>query len=180
MSDHSIAIVPKKSEYDNNNAKAQEILNWLIAKDIVKGELSGCILSENSGYSVSEGARDYTDFPDELPFLLSANGLEIITSREVFHTGETGMEKCICPSCGEDISQEEWSFIEYWFCHDTDESLCPICDTYIDIHKLRIEPAWGFSNLGFKFWNWPDFKPDFIKEFRKKLKCEVEIVKQHV
>lgn len=180
MSDYSIAIVPKKSVYADNKAKAQEILNWLIAKGIVKSQLSDCILSENKGHAVSEGARNVSAFPDDLPFGLTTNGLEIITNREVFHTGETGMEKCMCPNCGEDISEEEWTFIEYWFCHDTDESICPLCDVYVDIHELKILPAWGFSDLGFKFWNWPDFNPDFIDDFQSLLKCEVVIVKQHV
>lgn len=180
MSDHSISIVSKKSEYPDNRIKAEEILKWLISKDIVKSNLSDCILSAEKGYAVSEGARLITDFPEALPFFLSTNGLEIITNREVFHTGETGMEKCICPNCGEDISQEEWNFIEYWFCHNTDESICPLCDVSVVIHQLEIIPPWGFSNLGFKFWNWPDFKPLFIDEFQNALNCDVIIVNQHV
>jgi hypothetical protein len=180
MSDHSITIVPRKSSYENNTAKAQEIVNWLISKDIVKSVLSDCILSESTGYAVSEGAKKVTDFPESLPFHLTVNGLGIITNREVFHTGETGMLNCICPDCGNDIAQEEWMFIEYWFCHETDLSPCPFCDADIAIHEMKIQPPWGFSNLGFKFWNWPDFKREFIDEFQNVLNCEIVVVNQHI
>jgi hypothetical protein len=42
MSDTSIAIVPKKSSYPNNVEKADEILKWLISRDIVKETLHNC------------------------------------------------------------------------------------------------------------------------------------------
>ena len=32
------------------------------------------------------------------------------------------------------------------------------------------------SNLGFIFWNWPEFKEDFINEFKIKLNCVIEIL----
>lgn len=68
MSDHSISIVPKKSKYYENQIKAEEILEWLISKDIVKPYHSDCILSEEKGYAVSNGARQITDYPESLPF----------------------------------------------------------------------------------------------------------------
>ena len=40
MSDYSISIVPKKTEYPNHEEKAREILEWLIEMDIVKPEKS--------------------------------------------------------------------------------------------------------------------------------------------
>lgn len=180
MSDHSIAIVPKKSVYYDNKTKAEEILEWLISRDIVKPELSDCIMSLEGGYGVSEGAKQIVSFPDDLPFFLTTNGLEIITDKEVFHAGESGMDQCICPNCGEDIAQKEWIFIEEWFNEDKDKSVCPLCNVLVDIHELKIKPQWGFSNLGFKFWNWPDFKPAFIEEFQNRLKCEVVVVNQHI
>jgi len=32
------------------------------------------------------------------------------------------------------------------------------------------------SNLGFTFWNWPEFTDEFINEFRMRLNCEITIV----
>lgn len=180
MSDHSIAIVPKKSVYDNNETKAEEILEWLISKDIVKPELSDCILSFEKGYAVSDGAKQIVNFPDDLPFDLLSNGLEIITGKEVFHAGESGMEECICSNCNENIAHEEWTFIDEWFIGAGDKSVCPLCNVMFDIHELKMKPQWGFSDLGFKFWNWPMFKTSFIEEFQDRLKCEVVVVRQHI
>lgn len=36
MSDHSISIVPRISNYPDKEKKSQEILAWLIAQDIVQ------------------------------------------------------------------------------------------------------------------------------------------------
>jgi hypothetical protein len=101
MSDHSITIVPRLSNFPDNIVKANEILDWLISQDIVKPSLSDCVLSSNKGYAISEGAKSVTNLPDELPFDRGVNGLEIITKRQVFDTGESGMYECICPNCKE-------------------------------------------------------------------------------
>ena len=79
MSDHSISIVPKLSIYPDKEKKAKEILDWLISLDIVKPTLSNCVLSSDTGYAISNGARNVTKEPDNLPFDLITNGLDIIT-----------------------------------------------------------------------------------------------------
>ena len=43
-----------------------------------------------------------------------------------------------------------------------------------------IKPEWGFSNLGFTFWNWPPFTDQFIKNFKQRLGCDVNIVFSHI
>lgn len=107
MSDHSISIVPRQSSYPDNKVKAKEIIDWLISLNIVKPTLSDCILSSDNGYAISDGAKQVTNLPDELPFDLITNGLEIITERQIFHTGENGMDECLCPNCKTDIASEE-------------------------------------------------------------------------
>ena len=98
MSEHSISIVPRQSSYPDKENKATEILNWLISLDIVKATLSDCILSANNGYAISNGAKNVSDDPDNLPFDYTVNGLEIITTRQIFDTGENGMDELICPN----------------------------------------------------------------------------------
>ena len=49
MSDSSISIVCEKSRYSNNEEKAQEILEWLVANDIVEPTQSDCILGNEYG-----------------------------------------------------------------------------------------------------------------------------------
>ena len=56
MSDNSISIVCKKSNYRGNKEKTQEILAWLVSKDIVKPYPSDCTLGSENGYRISSGA----------------------------------------------------------------------------------------------------------------------------
>ncbi len=148
--------------------------------DIVKGTLSDCVLSENGGYAVSEGAKQVTNFPSDLPFSLITNGLEIITERNIFHTGEGGLEDCICPNCNTNIASENWIFLEEWFDHKNNHVTCPNCHYTSEINEYTFSPQWGFSNLGFSFWNWPDLTNDFIDAFRQKLGCAISVVYTHI
>ena len=179
MSDHSISIVPRQSSYPDNKAKAIEILDWLVSKDIVKPTLSDCILSSNNGYAISDGAKQVTIFPDDLPFDLVTNGLEIITERQVFDTGENFIDELTCPSCNENIALDDWD-LNPWSNQESNNLTCPQCGHETEIHNYTFEPDWGFSDLGFTFWNWSEFTDDFINEFKKKLNCEISIVNQHI
>lgn len=180
MSDHSISIVPRQSNYSDNKAKAKEIVDWLVSKNIVKPTISECVLSSNNGYSISEGAKGITAFPEDLPFDLITNGLEIITERQVFHTGERGMDECICPNCKTNIASEEWDFLNDWAEQKSNHITCPLCNVSNDIHQFSFSPDWGFSDLGFTFWNWSDLTNEFITEFRKKLGCDISMVYTHI
>jgi hypothetical protein len=178
MSDYNISIVPKQSNYPDKEIKTKEILDWLVSLDIVKPTLSDCILSDKNGYAISDGAKNVVDDIDTLPFGLVTNGLEIITERQVFDTGEHGMEELICPNCKQNISDEEWSFFDEWFEQENNEMTCPLCNVATNIHQFKFTPEWGFSDLGFKFWNWSELKDDFIFQFKQKLNCEISIVHQ--
>jgi hypothetical protein len=179
MSDTSISLVPKKSTYANNKIKAKEILDWLVAKDIVKSTLTDCVYSDDGGYEISEGAKYYTIYPEDLPYEFSPNGLQIVTEREIFHAGENGLEEIICPKCKENIADDDFDF-DPWSNMENDDLHCPQCENKSEIHKYKFEPEWGFSDLGFTFWNWPDFTEEFIKEFEVMLNCEISIVNQHL
>ena len=180
MSDYSISIVPKQSNYENKEEKAKEILEWLISLDIIKPSLSDCILSSAYGYSISTGAKAVANQPEFLPFDLITNGLEIIIERQVFDTGQNGIETLICPICNQDISSEDWEFLNEWASNESDNLTCPLCNTSTDIHKYKFIPEWGFSDLGFCFWNWPQLTESFIEKFKEKLGCDVSIVYQHI
>lgn len=179
MSDHSITIVPRQSSYPDNERKAKEILEWLVYKDIVKPTLSNCILSSHNGYSISDGAKQVKAFPDDLPFDLITNGLEIITERHVFDAGENFIVELTCPSCNENIAMDDWD-LNPWSNKESDNLTCTQCGHETEIHNYAFEPEWGFSDLGFTFWNWSHFTDDFIDEFKKKLNCEISIVNQHI
>lgn len=137
MSDHSISIVPKLSTYPDKENKAKEILNWLVSLDIVKSTLSDCILSSDNGYGLSNGAKNIVNEPDSLPFGLITNGLEIITGRQIFDTGQIGVDEIICPACNGDISSEDWSFPDEWS-EGSNDTTCPLCSTSTDIHNSNL------------------------------------------
>ena len=181
MSDSSISIVCKKSRYLNNKEKAQEILEWLVVKNIVDSTVSDCTLGSENGYTVSKGAESVVEEPRFLRFGPGqVNGLSFITERTIFHTGGNGMEELICPSCKNDISQEGWDFFDPWAGGETDDLTCPSCGNSNEIHDYSFKPEWGFSNLGFTFWNWPPFTDQFIKDFKQRLGCDVNIVFSHI
>lgn len=179
MNDNSISIVPRLSNYPANGIKAKEILDWLVSLDIVKPTLSNCILGSGKGYSISDGARQVTNSPEELPYELITNGLSIITDRKVFDTGENFTDEIICPNCKENIVFDEWN-INPWNNQETNSLNCPQCGHETDINNYIFKPDWGFSDLGFTFWNWPDFKDEFINEFKQKLDCDISIVYQYI
>jgi hypothetical protein len=165
MSDHCISIVPKQSFYPDKETKANEILHWLVSLDIVMPTLSDCNLGSDYGYAISNGAKSVSAEPEFLPFDLHSNGLEIITERQIFDTGQNGIEELICPNCSNNIANEDWDFFDEWG-----------SNVATDIHQFKFTPEWGFSDLGFTFWNWPSFTEDFISDIKQKLGCEINVV----
>ena len=180
MSDYSISIVPKRSTFPDKEAKTKEILDWLVSADIIKPELSDCVLNDKDGYAISDGANNIVEDIDVLPFDLTTNGLDVVTERQIFNTGQNGMEKLICPNCKHDIVEEEWSFFDDWDENKSNNITCPLCNIANDIHQFEFTPEWGFSDLGFTFWNLPVLKPSFINEFRQRLGCDVSVVFQRI
>ncbi len=176
MSDHSISIVPRQSAYSGKENRAKEILDWLVSLDIVKPTPSDCILSVSEGYAISSGARFVSAEQELLPFDFGVNGLEIITERQVFHTGQNGMEEIICPNCKQDIANQDGDFLSEWGDNQSNNITCPLCNVATDIHQFKFTPAWGFSDLGFTFWNWPPFTDRFIDDFKQRLNCDIDLV----
>ena len=176
MSDHSISIVPRQSAYPDRETKAKEILDWLVSLDIVKPTLSDSVLSSSDGYAISDGAKLISSEPELLPFGLWTNGLEIITERQVFHTGQNGMEELICPSCKQNIANEDWDFLSEWGDNKSNNLTCPLCNVATEIHQFKFTPEWGFSDLGFTFWNWSQFTDKFLEDFKQKLNCDIDLV----
>ncbi len=175
MSDISTSIVPELTIYPNRFEKAKQIVEWLTDIKAIKGDKADCILSSALGYPIDSGAVVLTTEPKQLPFNLVVNGLQVVTEPSVFDAGENGLDSVICPNCKEDILAEEWN-LEGFIKSENPLLECPLCEQQSDLNSYVIEPTWGFSNLGFTFWNWTGFTDDFIKEFEQKLGCKVKVV----
>jgi hypothetical protein len=180
MSDRSISLVCKTSNYRDSKVKGEVILDWLIAENIVHAIPSDCVLSKGQGYAVSNGAGKVVNDPKSLPFKLITNGLEVITDRRIYHAGQDGLDKVICPECGLDIAEQVGDYFNGWQSGESDSIICPGCNTPNDINEYLFTPVWGFSNLGFTFWNWPVFKDEFIETLIQKLNCSVSVVYSHI
>jgi hypothetical protein len=181
MGDISWSLVPGKSTFDNKEIKVKKIIKWLISLDIIKQEVSDCILDINKlGYDISIGAKRVVKEPDYLPFDLQSRGLEITNERSIFSTFEGGLDKLICPECIQNIAEEDWDFFNEWASNKSNNITCPKCKTSSEIHSFKFEPIWGFSDLGFTFWNWPEFKSEFILEFEEVLGEKIDLVYAHI
>lgn len=199
MSDTCISIVPKTSNYPNKKEKAQEVLNWLIAEDIINPKPTDCILSKTKlGYAISEGARRVTDSSvrvslkldekgnlvqvpmiDYIPIDMRTNGLEIITERKIFIADEGYVETIKCPACKSNLDIDYLDFSK-WQNSISDYLTCPQCKKVVDVNQFIFNPEWGFSDLGFKFWNWPPFRENFIHDFKKILKCDIRVINERI
>ncbi|MFK7971973.1 MAG: hypothetical protein AB8F95_16520 [Bacteroidia bacterium] len=177
----SISLVPRQSIVKNKEAKIKEIVDWLIEIDAIKPEKSACVLGiDELGYAISEGAKSITEHSDSLPFNFGTNGLEIETKRSIYTCMEGGLDLMICPSCNSDIVHEEWTFFDVWYSGESDNIICPLCQISKPIHDYTFNPTWGFSDLGFVFWNWMEFTESFLRKFEKRLGCNVDMVYAHL
>jgi hypothetical protein len=152
MRDSSISVVCKKSTCPNSKEKAQEILAWLVSKDIVDPHPSDCTPGGENGYMMSKGAASVIKEPKYLHFGPGMiNGLNVITDRQIFSTGQNGLDELICPNCNKDISQENWDFFDPWASGETDDLACPSCGKASEIHHYTFKPEWGLvtSDLNF-------------------------------
>nr|WP_199156642.1 hypothetical protein [Pedobacter sp. ASV2] len=182
MSDTSTTFVPKTSVYPNAMVKAREVVDWLTAGGIIDPVISDCILNSEGGYRISSGAIKLTNDPEGFNSFarLQTFGLEIIDTKTVFDTGGHGLDSMRCPSCCAELFFDDYSFMEKWWSEEITAFTCPSCGGAYEINEFIFAPEWAFSNLGFRFWNFPEFTPQFKEEFEGILGCEVKIIHQHI
>jgi len=101
-------------------------------------------------------------------------------TRTIFTTFEGGIDSLICPSCFRNIYEEDWDFFNEWASGQSNNLTCPKCKTGTEIHDYRFEPYWGGADFGFTFWEWPEFKTEFISQFQDMLRCDVDVVYAHI
>ncbi|MCL2119109.1 MAG: hypothetical protein FWH27_11855 [Planctomycetaceae bacterium] len=190
MSDHSISFIPVQPRFQGDRyAKAEEIVKWLVDQKAIEPTLSDCVFGDG-GYRLLPGLAQFLEHGDRYfcPDLLML-GLEIITKKAVFHTGGNGLETVTCPvcqACENDPCdmQKDSPFLDLvgmWFDSESELVTCPYCQKEISITDFVFEPAWGFSDLGFSFWNCHDqFRDDFVKEFERRLGCLIRLVYTHL
>jgi len=136
---------------------ADALLAWLIETGVVPS--AGCV-SRNE---------------------VTTEGLEIVTGRNVF-SSLTGDWWVTCPHCAWSTDPEDtrigdsvgaWQdlqdTISGWHAGGSDQVRCPNCRRDVGLNDWGWSPPWGFGYLGFTFWNWPTFSPEFLAEVSERL-----------
>ncbi|MFI9533028.1 hypothetical protein ACIG56_07275 [Nocardia fusca] len=179
-------IVDKDVSAQNAQALAANILDWLISSGVVVAERDDCVLGAESGHrpgpavgAVVDSAAGDSSFRD-----LWTNGLAIVTERSVFDAGQGDPIAVSCPRCGTatrlvddcyELIPEVWelfgSGIHAWAEGQDDAVVpCPSCAQQVEpTDWIWADDYFALGHLGFKFWNWPPFRPDFVAEFGRRL-----------
>jgi len=75
------------------------------------------------------------------------------------------LNRILSPNCGQNqIDNDEWGgAVENWSEQNRNDNLkCSNCAMEFSIMEYEFELNWVFGNFGLRFWNWGEFKPDFI------------------
>lgn len=154
------------------------IQQWLVDEGIISRNASACVLGSDTGYPPGPNYEKAVGGHDDCLNLLATNGLNIITTRNVFHTGQGGCE-LVCAACTERFeATDAWGdAVGEWYERNGPGSLaCPGCGHSQPIDEWEHDPPWGFANLGFEFWNWPPLTEQFVQQFAERLKHRVLLV----
>lgn len=179
MSDFTLTLVPAVADCPAPQQQAAAVLHWLIANQIVSPVATLCTLGPQLGYAPAAGALLVSPLPQLLPFNLAVNGLEIIVGRQVFDSGGWDLTLVRCPACQKNIVDSEWDLTP-WANQENDLLSCPQCGSASAVQAYTFEPAWGFSNLGLRFWNWPPFTAQFLAQAARIIGQPLTVVQQRI
>ena len=174
-----LIIVAQASSVPGHEAKAQQLLRWLVKRDIVAALPTTCGRgSRGMAYAIGAGAQRVVEFPERLPFGQPINGLEIITKRCIYTPTENFLEEAGCAECRQEVGEALFESLDEWMPGLTDNFTCPLCGHEDDINGFLFLQACGFSNLGFIFNDWSEarFTPAFLEEFAERLGFAVSVV----
>src|SRR5262249_530480 len=143
---------------------AESLLAWLVAEEIVTGELTDCVLG---GMGRGPGRRHGTalEDPDDTDGVwarLWTNGLEIDVGRNVYYGGQGGVSDAACPKCGNIERFGDFSdAYNDWGQNGVADHACPACARRSPTNDWILEPQWGIGHLLLTFWNWPPLSKRF-------------------
>jgi hypothetical protein len=144
------------------------VLDRLVERGIVLPVPSDCVLGSPLGYP--PGPNYIAAVVEESSYLhrMMVNGLHIITEHTVFDAGQYGLN-FICNACDVQFAYQDlepyWTdAVNEWYDNRGVGLLtCPRCDYTEPVTEWGFDPPWGFGNLGFEFWGWPELSEDFVE-----------------
>lgn len=151
-------LAPRISSYPGAEAKAREVLRWLVKEEIVQPFPSRCV-PYATGYAPAAGVSKVLTGP------LPTQGLQIVTERCLFMPEQGFSGKARCPECRKPIGEPLLEHLEEWVAGETENFTCPECGHEDDINGFAFEQMCVFSDLGFIFhgWNGDALAPSFIE-----------------
>jgi len=201
MSDNYRIICTAK-EIDSPKETGEKVLKWLQDNRIIENEKFDCVLSSKKlGYKPSDNHLDAVMYDENITRLITC-GVEIQTEREVFNAmAFTPFISLTCPDCGknrfegitepdfygENLTREQmdsyqsvFKLFENWTNNEDAVLTCPFCKKQRDIGEYTIGDGMCLSNFGLTFWNWPEFKPEFIDKLRGHINEDIKVIVGHI
>lgn len=171
MGDYFQSIVDPEATEAEATSLADRVVRLLVAEQIVVSELTDCVFGE-SGYAPGPAYAKATGLLDVHLLTLRTNGMEVVSTRTVFHNGGNGFE-LVCSACGEQTEPKQGWWADAageWYDRAGPGMLqCPACLVSRPVTEWEHDPPVGFGNLGFTFWNWPPLTTEFIAAVGQRL-----------
>jgi hypothetical protein len=82
------------------SALAASVVNWLATAGIIAGDQADCALGTGPGYPPGPHYAAAVTRPEDMLASLRTNGVEVRTTRTVFHPVQGEMGPVACPRCG--------------------------------------------------------------------------------
>ncbi|MFH9041773.1 hypothetical protein ACH4FA_20825 [Streptomyces sp. NPDC017966] len=177
MGDYFQTIVDLDAGPDEAAELADRAVAWLVDEGIVLAERTGCVLGQPLGHPPGPNWHRAVaeDDADREPW----DGLAVEVGRTVFDAGQGDPEAVTCPRCAAtmrlvtdtwDTIDDAWApfraAMETWDETGEAQVVCPACAESVPLPEWRwADDYFAFAHLGFEFWNWPEFTPEFLTRF---------------
>jgi hypothetical protein len=200
MSDN-YRIIASPKNLENPSEISKKILKYLQENKIIENERTNCLLGiKETGYKPGENHLKALEYDENIRSLKTC-GVEIISENEVFNLiSFTPLTETICPKCNlnrfKDITPMEYHtekvseaqlekfyniFEKFnsWKISEKSELKCPHCLKKSPIENYKFNNM-ELSNFGIIFWNWPEFKKEFITKLSEISGIKLEILIGHI
>lgn len=195
MSDNSI-ILCVDGIVSNNIKIASDIISYLRRNSVIGTQLTNCALG--LGYSRADNYSSTVTFDEGMS--LTTNGVKFMLEPAAYCSFELSPENVInCPSCGKD-QFEDISVADFYQEKLTRQQLIPYnrisyalnnyrgtftelacchCDNKSEISEYNFNDRLTYSNLAMEFFNWGEFRPEFISQLETIIGDKVESYVMH-
>ncbi len=176
-------VTAKGSRHMHPPAYHQKSVDWDVRWMREQGELTGPAdrpqLTPKGMLKVyGSGGPDAVSRPFSVESWREEQGAFGGVAVEVFEEGKgiftshgAGLDEVLCPKCGANIVEHFMEMVETWYTAEGYPPIpCPECGAASEIRDYKMDIPWGFSQIGFAFWNTVgDLSEDFVAEFAAEL-----------